>query len=528
MIIPRTIKSRFGSGIDAIIRPGLGVMVEVDADKKDRESIGQVAEPSTVDHGSLAGLGDDDHTQYVLADGSRAMTALTVTNAAVLGSNSVVFQPNADSTTFLQALQADGTVGLNYDSTNNRFGVLTATPSQALDLIGSMELEDTTTSTTGVVYKGANRFAHNFHHPTGDTAVPVGGNTFFGELAGNFTTGSTATLTSHGSYNNAVGSYSLYANTTGYQNNAMGYASLYSNTTGYQNSAMGYTSLRSNTEGNYNSAVGSYSLYANTEGDHNNAMGYSSLRFNTEGNYNSAVGSYSGYNVTTGSDNLFLGYKSGYNQTTNSNLLIIDNQDRGSAAAEITDCLIYGSFNVTPASQTLRFNVGSLTLGNPTHSDADGGGAVQLIGQREDSDGNSYASGQIECSHDGTAKDQLGKITESVNTGAGLVAARKIDSNGTMHTNFGRICNTTRATTTYQILVTDHIVFCNTDAAAWTATLPAGVEGQTLKIINSGSSGNDLTLAPTGAEHLIGANSNFTLSDGETLILTYNATDGWY
>ena len=477
MIIPRTIKSRFGSGIDAIIRPGLGVMVEVDADKKDRESIGQVAEPSTVDHGSLAGLGDDDHTQYVLADGSRAMTALTVTNAAVLGSNSVVFQPNADSTTFLQALQADGTVGLNYDSTNNRFGVLTATPSQALDLIGSMELEDTTTSTTGVVYKGANRFAHNFHHPTGDTAVPVGGNTFFGELAGNFTTGSTATLTSHGSYNNAVGSYSLYANTTG---------------------------------------------------SYNNAMGYSSLRFNTEGNYNSAVGSYSGYNVTTGSDNLFLGYKSGYNQTTNSNLLIIDNQDRGSAAAEITDCLIYGSFNVTPASQTLRFNVGSLTLGNPTHSDADGGGAVQLIGQREDSDGNSYASGQIECSHDGTAKDQLGKITESVNTGAGLVAARKIDSNGTMHTNFGRICNTTRATTTYQILVTDHIVFCNTDAAAWTATLPAGVEGQTLKIINSGSSGNDLTLAPTGAEHLIGANSNFTLSDGETLILTYNATDGWY
>lgn len=27
-----------------------------------------------IDHGLLAGLGDDDHTQYVLADGSRAFT----------------------------------------------------------------------------------------------------------------------------------------------------------------------------------------------------------------------------------------------------------------------------------------------------------------------------------------------------------------------------------------------------------------------------------------------------------------------
>ena len=87
---------------------------------------------------------------------------------------------------------------------------------------------------------------------------------------------------------------------------------------------------------------------------------------------------------------------------------------------------------------------------------------------------------------------------------------------------------TTRATTTYTILVTDDVVFGNTDGAAWTATLPVGSEGQTFKIINAGSSGNTLTLAPNGAEHLIGVNSNFLLLDGETLEITYNATDGWY
>jgi len=95
-------------------------------------------------------------------------------------------------------------------------------------------------------------------------------------------------------------------------------------------------------------------------------------------------------------------------------------------------------------------------------------------------------------------------------------------------TTVGRIKNTTRVITTYTVLITDDVIFANTDGSAWTATLPAGVEGQTFKIINSGSSSNNLTIAPDGAEHLLGANSNFTLSDGEALIITYNATDGWY
>ncbi len=99
---------------------------------------------------------------------------------------------------------------------------------------------------------------------------------------------------------------------------------------------------------------------------------------------------------------------------------------------------------------------------------------------------------------------------------------------GKLTTNKGRIKNTTRATTTYQILVTDEVVFANTDGSAWTATLPVGAEGQTLKIVNSGSSGNILTIAPNGAEHLLGVNSNFILFDGEALLLAYNATDGWY
>jgi len=35
-----------------------------------------------VDHGALSGLGDDDHTQYVLATGARAMGELKLTPKA--------------------------------------------------------------------------------------------------------------------------------------------------------------------------------------------------------------------------------------------------------------------------------------------------------------------------------------------------------------------------------------------------------------------------------------------------------------
>jgi hypothetical protein len=90
---------------------------------------------------------------------------------------------------------------------------------------------------------------------------------------------------------------------------------------------------------------------------------------------------------------------------------------------------------------------------------------------------------------------------------------------------------TTRITTTATLTVVANKInnyFCNTDSAGYTVTLPAGTADDYARVINSGSSGNTLTLAPDGAEHLIGVNSNFTLADGEILTICFNSTDGWY
>lgn len=98
---------------------------------------------------------------------------------------------------------------------------------------------------------------------------------------------------------------------------------------------------------------------------------------------------------------------------------------------------------------------------------------------------------------------------------------------GTQNLAVGNIVPTTRVTTTYTVLVTDRVVYCDTDGGAFTATLPAGVEGQTFRLINCGSAGLDLTIDGNGAETVRGAATQI-VSDSEIMILVYNATEGWW
>ena len=106
-----------------------------------------------------------------------------------------------------------------------------------------------------------------------------------------------------------------------------------------------------------------------------------------------------------------------------------------------------------------------------------------------------------------------------------------LSSDGTLVTQrlentAGRIVQTTRVTTTYTALTSDHMIFADTDGGAWTLTLPAGVEGQYFRIANVGTSGNDLTIDGDGAETVRQAATQ-DIADGEILILVYNSTEGW-
>jgi len=94
----------------------------------------------------------------------------------------------------------------------------------------------------------------------------------------------------------------------------------------------------------------------------------------------------------------------------------------------------------------------------------------------------------------------------------------------------GKIQAVSRYTTTQTLDSDDHIVFCDTDGGAWTLSLSAGIAGTHYKIINCGSSGNDLTVDPNGTEQLYGAGAGVasTLVDGEVIDIHYDVTEGWF
>lgn len=224
-----------------------------------------------------------------------------------------------------------------------------------------------------------------------------------------------------GNFNFGMGDQTLITNTSGYRNVGIGYRALYANNNGRLNVAIGDEAMRYNSSGIYNTAVGSGALFLSTSsrnvgigincgkhqtsGENNVYIGSFCAEYNQTGSTNVGVGyyacgkgagsaqvavanqtclgAYSGYRLSNGSSgNVLLGYYAGSRQTTNDNLLIIDNQDRASAAAEITNALMYGIFDATPANQSLRINgeilgsdgakIGDGGVTNYTKMEADG------------------------------------------------------------------------------------------------------------------------------------------------------------
>ena len=340
----------------------------------------------------------------------------------------------------------------------------------------------TSTSTTGNILKGSNRFIHNFGT----------NNTFMGVSAGNFTMSGTgansafgvSALTANttgnnntaiganalpanttGAFNTAVGSIALMSNTTGTRNTAIGYSTQSSNTIGTDNTSVGYNALATNTVSS-NTAVGSSALFNNTTGTQNTAVGASALTANTTGVSNTALG-WSTLSVsTTGIENTAIGWSALKNNTQFDNTAIgyaamlsnVEGFSNTVVGANALTNSTTGAFNTAVGNWTLSVNAGSnnVAVGSSALTSNTTGtrniaiGTDALVNNTTGSNNIAVGNDALDGNITGTDNIAIGSNALAVNTVSANIAigSNALDANTTGDENVGIGHNALGANTT--------------------------------------------------------------------------------
>lgn len=307
--------------------------------------------------------------------------------------------------------------------------------------------DDEGTYNVGIGYKagynndtGGGAGTHNVYigYLAGQGAVGADGtaNVFIGSIVGSVITTAANCV--------GIGKNVFAALTSGQGNFALGSTSCNKVTTGGENVGIGVSSLANIVDGRQNVAIGmNAGLGLATSSEKNVFIGWKAGDAAGTKNRNVGIGSEAATGLTIGLNNTFIGYSAGglsttadnciyignfagYRQTTADNLLIIDNNLRASTAVEQTDAIIYGMMHASiVTSQSLRFNVGNLTLAsgtpyqyllNTTAEDTDGGRESQINFKGTQSGDEVTTLARIQASHVDTSDDEKGRLQFYTNT----------------------------------------------------------------------------------------------------------------
>jgi len=350
--IPTTNDHQDGSWLDTDIYIGelfLNVADDILQTRTDTGIVEVYGGVVGVDWGSISGTLSNqtdlqtalDTKQIELVSGTNIKT---VNGTTILGSGDIVAGGKfVDGTDILDAVYTTGNVGIG-----------TVTPSEALDVVGKISLNDGGNS----VFVGESAGLNDDGTDNSNTGIGVNALQNNTTGANNVANGYQALrLNSTGVNNVANGTYALQNNTTGVNNVANGFQSLQNNTTGVNNVANGVSALQNNTTGGNNVANGLEALRLNTTGSNNVANGYQALKNNTTGSSNTANGYRALYLNINGANNTANGYESLYSNTTGAN-----NVANGYQALRLNTT---GGNNTANGKHTLYSNTtGSYNLAN--------------------------------------------------------------------------------------------------------------------------------------------------------------------
>jgi hypothetical protein len=299
---------------------------------------------------------------------------------------------------------------LFWDSTNNRLGIGTSSPAEALDVVGILK---GTTSAAGSMFSlaGVNNTSLSvandssgraFIEVKGNTAATIAAGAYFtadgyqeswfnvtarqastdnkrwrfGNLGGNnyfaiqkLNDAGTAILSTALTAFSSTSNIGINTTTdAGFRLDVNGTARINTLTIGLgagqvsTNTALGNVALNANTTGASNTAVGYFAMNNNRGGTNNTAVGLQSLLDNQNGNANTAIGRNALLN-TSGSNNTAIGFQAGsvgVPNTTGENNIFIGYQATGVSASQSNRTWIGNS------STTSTWLAGNVLIGTTT------------------------------------------------------------------------------------------------------------------------------------------------------------------
>lgn len=386
------------------------------------------------DHGGLAGLTDDDHSQYPLltgraggqtligGTGSSDDLQLQSTSNATKGivdvqgvlqvtgladTQQLIVKNNATQSYTKKAIVIQSSAGselMSFGTDNGSNYMIGLSAGNALTsgtlnvLIGYLSAASVTTGSQNITIGRQSMY----YNQTGSYNLCLGAYAGFGVSGDSFSScvfiGGDAGFYNQGDYNTAIGRRAMFGNPfTGARNVALGYTAMGSTTTGSDNFGLGYRALNSNTTGFSNTVIGTDAAQYNTTGQSNVVIGYQAGRYTqtginnvyigrvagtgSSGNSNSSnigIGASALNDITTGSLNVALGTASADALTTGTRNTCLGTYT-GRALTTGTDNIIIGyNVNASSASVTYELNIGGLITGDLSNKELKSEGQFEV------------------------------------------------------------------------------------------------------------------------------------------------------